>query len=305
MTRRTPRRRRAPAAEGGSFNRSSAVGLVLVGLLMGLAGALYYAWVLAPIVYTEVGPARFSDKYKREYIYLVSQSYAANGDWAQAEQRLKALEDPALNDRVGAQLEAYLREQQEPQVIQNLARLAQNLGVEGKVVALFAPTPSGLLPTETATPPPNSEPTLTPTITTTPSATATVTATPTAPPEPTATTRPNYRLLAQEPYCETGESVPLLVVETQDALLNQLAGVEVLVTWEGGEDHFFTGFQPERGAGYGDFEMTPGVSYTIQLADVSPQISGLRLEPCLNGAEGGWWLTFQNLRLRLTATPEP
>jgi hypothetical protein len=130
-------------------------------------------------------------------------------------------------------------------------------------------------------------------------------ATPTASPEPLPTARPNYRLLAQEPYCGTGESVSLLVVETQDALLNQLPGVEVLVTWDGGEDHFFTGFKPALGAGYGDFKMEPGVSYTIQLADGSPEISGLRLEPCSDGTDGGWWLTFQNLRVRLTPTPEP
>jgi hypothetical protein len=77
------------------------------------------------------------------------------------------------------------------------------------------------------------------------------------------------------------------------------------VTWEGGEDHFFTGFKPALGVGYGDFEMEPGISYTIQLADGSPEISGLRIEPCEDGADGGWWLTFQNLRVRLTATPEP
>lgn len=303
MTRRR-RRQQPPEAESGSLNRSSAAGLILLGLLIGLAGALYYAWVIAPIVYTEVDPSRFSDKYKQEYIYLVSQSYATDGDWTRAEQRLAALDAPALNELVAAQLETYLREQQEPQVIENLARLAQSLGVEGKAVALFAPTPAGPVSTDTPTPVANNEPTLVPTETRIPSATPEASATPTASPEPTSTPRPNYRLLAQDPYCERGESISLLVVETQDALLNQLAGVEVLVTWDGGEDHFFTGFNPPLGAGYGDFEMEPGVSYTIQLADGSPEISGLRIEPCTNGTDGGWWLTFQNLRLRLTPTPE-
>ena len=304
MTRRRRRQQSSPD-EGSSFNRASAAGLILLGLIIGLVMALYYAWVVAPIVYTEVGPSRFSDKYKLEYIYLVSQSYATDGDWAKAEQRLTVLEDPALNETVADLLEAYLREQQEPQVIENLARLAQSMGIEdNKAVALFAPTPAGQIPTETPTPDVTVEPTAVPTETPSPSATPEPSTTPTASPEPSPTARPNYRLLAQDAYCEKGDDVSLLVVETQDALLNQLPGVEVLVTWEGGEDHFFTGFKPKLGAGYGDFEMEPGVSYTIQLANGSPEISGLRIEPCTDGADGGWWLTFQNLRLRLTPTPE-
>ncbi|MBE2223619.1 MAG: hypothetical protein IAF02_18910 [Anaerolineae bacterium] len=304
MTRRR-RQSQPPVDENAAFSRMSAAGLILLGLIIGLVGALYYAWVVSPIVYTEVGPSRMSDKYKQEYIYLVSQSYAANGDWVQTENRLEALEDPALNETVAALLEAYLREQQDPLVIQNLARLAQGLGVEDKAVALFAPTPAGPMPTDTPTPAASLAETAVPTITVTPSLTPEPSTTPTSSPEPSPTARPNYRLLMQEPYCEKGEAISLLVVETQDALLNQLPGVEVLVTWEGGEDHFFTGFKPALGAGYGDFKMEPGVSYTIQLADGSPEISGLRIEPCADGADGGWWLTFQNLRLRLTATPEP
>ncbi|MFO7684204.1 MAG: hypothetical protein R6X34_29590, partial [Chloroflexota bacterium] len=141
MTRRQRRRRTQPLPENGrSLNRASAAGLILLGLIIGLAGALYYAWVVSPIVYTEVSPARFSERYKAEYLYLVSQSYAADGDWIRAEQRLAALEDPALNQTIADLLESYLREQQEPAVIENLARLAQQSGVEGKAVALFAPT---------------------------------------------------------------------------------------------------------------------------------------------------------------------
>ena len=302
MTRR--RRQQSPPDEGDSFNRPTTAGLILLGLLIGLVGALYYAWVVAPIVYTEVGPSRFSDAYKAEYIYLVSQSYAVNGNWARAEQRLLMLEDPDLNQTVAALLENYLREQQEPQVIENLAQLGQSLGVEDKAVALFAPTPSGVIPADTPTAAAPAEPTISPTETHTPSATPEPSATPTPSPQPSPTARPNYRLLAQEPTCEKGDPASLLVVETQDAMLNPLPGVEALVTWEGGEDHFFTGFKPALGAGYGDFKMEPGVSYTVQLADDSPEISGLRIEPCADGSDGGWWLTFQNLRLRLTPTPE-
>lgn len=304
MTRRRRRTQTIPDTNQ-SFSRSSAAGLILLGLIIGLAGALYYAWVISPIVYTEVDPSRLSDDHKVTYIYLVSQSYAADDDWAKAEQRLAALEDPELEQTVAALLETYLREQQKPQVIENLAYLAQGMGIEdNKAVALFAPTPDGPVPTDTPTPNATVEETAVPTATLTPSATPEPSTTPTPSPQPSPTPRPNYRLLAQDAFCEKGEDVALLVVETQDALLNQLPGIEVLVTWEGGEDRFHTGFKPALGAGYGDFKMELGTSYTIQLADGSPEISGLRIEPCEDGSDGGWWLTFQNLRIRLTPTPE-
>ncbi len=300
----TRRHRSQPLpTENRSVNRVSVAGLILLGLIVGLAGALYYAWVVAPIVYTNVVPARLSEAHRIEYIYLVSQSYAVNEDWERAEQRLLALEDPNLEQTVADLLETYLREQQDPQVIDHMANLAQGLGVEHRAVALFAPTPLGLQPTETPTPV-VTEPTVEPTVTLIPSATPEPSATATALPQPSPTARPNYRLLSQGAYCDKGEDVTLLVVETQDAMLNQLPGIEVLVTWEGGEDRFFTGFKPTFGAGYGDFEMVPGVSYTVQLMDGSPEISGLRIEPCADGANGGWWLTFQSLRIRLTPTPD-
>lgn len=304
MTRRRRRRQQPVAEDAPLLSRSSAVGLILLGVIIGLAGALYYAWVVSPIVYTGVTPSRLNEEHQIGYIYLVSQAYASDNDWEQASQRLDALEDPGLEQTVADLLEKYLREQQDPQVIENLAYLAQGLGVEDKAVALFAPTPVEIVPVETPTPLVSSEPTAVPTETLTPSMTPEPSTTSTPAPQPSPTPRPNYRLLAQNAYCEKGEDVLLLAVETQDAMLNQLPGVEVLVTWDGGEDRFFTGFKPESGAGYGDFRMEPGVSYTIQLVDGSPEISGLRIEPCEDGSNGGWWLTFQNLRLRLTPTPE-
>jgi len=297
------RRRHSHTPENVSpSSQISAVGLFLLGLIVGLGGALYYAWVVSPIVYVDASPARFSEKYKAEYIFLVSESYAANGDWEQASARLAALGDEALPDRVNAQLESYLRTQRPPADIEHLAQLAQKLGAEGTAVALFAP--EALTATETPAPVATEAPSPTPTITAVP--TNTPQPSPTAPPTttPTATPQPNYRLLSQERVCEGRTAVTRIEVETLDALLNQLPGVEIVVRWDGGEDHFFTGFKPETGAGYADFTMTPGVSYSVMLADGSPEISGLRLEPCDSGLDGGWRLTFQNLRVAL-ATPEP
>lgn len=307
MARRRPQQRRRQVRREIRLptERVSVAGLLFLGLILGLAGGLYYAWIAAPVQYTDASPARLSLKEKEEYIFLVSQSYAADEDWHRAEQRLAALDDPSIGRTVEGLLESYLRQRRPPEQIRNLSLLALELGVEGAVVALFAPTPlPGAAVVEAATPTPILPPT--PTGTNTPRPTLTPFATPVATHFllPSATPQLRYRLLAQQRLCYPDGSTPLIEVITQDALLNPLPGVEVLVNWDRGSDHFFTGFQPDEGPGYGDFSMSPDTSYTVSLADGSPEISGLRIEQCENGLEGGWELTFQNLIVRLRPTPE-
>ena len=64
---------------------------------------------------------------------------------------------------------------------------------------------------------------------------------------------------------------------------------------------FFTGFKPPLGEGAGDFAMSPDTSYTVVLAEGSPEVSGLRIETCADGSASGWQLTFQNLILEAGA----
>lgn len=302
-----PVRRRRPngsnrTAGNGRFTTPS---LFLLGLIIGLAGSLYYAWIVSPVIYTDASPARFSEPYKAEYIFLVSQSFAVNGSWEQTQRRLAALDDPALTQTVTDLLNRYVVQQRPPAEIRNLAVLAQQLGSAAPAVALFAPTPIGsVTPTPTITPPvilPTTEPSPTPlpTVTIRPTGTAV----PTLPPEPTS--QPTYRLLNQQQICRSAETPPSITVITLNALLNPLPGVEVRVRWDGGADQFFTGFKPSLGEGAGDFAMSPDTSYTIVLAEGSPEISGLRVETCANGQIGGWQLTFQNLILEAGTPPEP
>lgn len=302
-----PSRRRRSAPEPPAFSqeqgvRISIAGLLLVGLLMGLGIGLYYAWIVEPVVFVDASPARFSDSYKEEYLFLVSQNYAVTGNWEQAQERLAALDNPDLPQTVNALLERYLREQKPPQVVENLAALAQQAGAEGAAIALFAPTPlsgQSAPPTPSTTPTPISAETATPQPTNTPTRTPIPTPTPAATPIPSPTAQPVYRLLNQERVCGKTAVSPQIEVITYDALLNDLPGVEVIVTWDEGTDSFFTGFKPEQGAGYGDFTMQLDMSYSVRLADGSPEVSGLRIEPCTGDTVGGWRLTFQNMRLVL------
>jgi hypothetical protein len=301
--RRLPHGRRRASLPPPEEKRLSAASLLLIGLIIGLAGALYYAWLVDPVIYVDASPSRLRDDFKAEYIFLVSQSYAADGDWPRAQRRLNALADPDIGQAVAAELERALRQGESAAKARNLALLAAQLGVNSPAVAIFAPTPAAP-PVDTPTPT-LVAPTPTPTISPTPPPTLTPTATATATAVPSPTPRPAYRLLSQERVCPLNAPAPRIEVVTVNAFLQQEPGVAILVSWEGGLDRFYTGFQPELGAGYGDFLMSPDISYSVVLEVGSPAVSGLQIELCQeSGLPGGWRLTFQNLGLP-TPTPTP
>ena len=294
MSRRR-RRRQLPYSSGGDgrpfWQRISTPGWLFIGLIFGLGFGLYYAWVVAPIILVDSGPSRLSEDNKAKYIFLVSQSYAADANWALAQERLAALEDPNLSQSVNDLLETYVRDLESPAALRNMANLAQQLGAEGGAVAIFAPT-SDLIPTPTlaqqtlptlapsSTPFPTEQPVLTPTVS------------PTLP--PTRDIELVYQLLNQERICN-GKNPPQIEVITQDVFANDLGGVEVQVVWANGHDRFYTGFKPDVGSGYGDFAMESDISYTVFLPAGSPEISGLRVETCNDGSNGSWQLTFQKV----------
>ena len=76
-----------------------------------------------------------------------------------------------------------------------------------------------------------------------------------------------------------------------------MPGIEILITWEGGAENFFTGLKPELGNGYADYIMTPDITYTVQLRAGSDIASGLTAPTCQTPSGeaffGGIKLTFQ------------
>ena len=72
--------------------------------------------------------------------------------------------------------------------------------------------------------------------------------------------------------------------------------IELVVTWDEGENHFFTGLKPELGLGYADFVMTPSVVYSVRLADGGQPVNDLTAAECQaeDGSRfwGSWLLIF-------------
>jgi hypothetical protein len=273
--------------------RLSSASLAIIGLIIGAAAGLYYAWIVEPVVFTEASPARLNDRFQDEYVLLISQSYEADGDLEKAKERLIALGDPNVAERVANHFEESLRRGEPATVLKSLAILASRLGIQNPGISAFAPLPTSTpfsvsAATSTGTDTQiqeTQEPTTTPRPTLTPT------------PAPSATLVPAFRLLNREQLCDSFVPIERIEVIAVDSFLEPLPGAEVLVTWEDGSDHFFTGFQPELGLGYGDFAMNPGVIYTVEMADGSQLVGDLSIVQCdtFGGEQnGGWRLTFQN-----------
>lgn len=295
---------------------------LLTGLLIGAVLGLAYAWFYAPIQYVDASPALLSETYKDHYRVLISVAFAANGDLPRARARLKLLgdEDPARVLAIQAQ--RALAEKRPEYEINVLGLLAVSLS-EGNAPALVVPLspttppaatlaqvpPSPLPPTATTAGDASNEsassedvvdnsipalqfsstaaPTLRP-------STSTVTPLPTRTPTPTPGSP--FVLKDKSQVCDIKVRDPRIIINTLDAAGQPVPGVEVIVSWPGGEDRLFTGLKPELGLGYGDFQIVPGTSYSVHLAEGGELVQDLLSNECETRAGerfwGSWALLF-------------
>jgi hypothetical protein len=148
--------------------------------------------------------------------------------------------------------------------------------------------PASLTPTASATPDPDATATETPIPrpTRTPTLTRTATATPGGP----------FVLVSREKICTQVLSEPLIQIEANNLLNQPVPGALVIITWEDGEERFFTGLQPEKGLGYADFSPVVGVLYNVRLGEGGETAVDLDAVRCTQsgGADywGAWLLKF-------------
>jgi hypothetical protein len=292
---------------------------------------LGYAWLISPLQYVDTSPASLQDEFKEQYRALIAAAYTANGDLARAQARLVLLQDPTIADTLAAQAQRALAAGASADEVRALAQLAAVANAPPASVPTAAPltqfpTPTVLptetpviLPTVTLTSPATPTPTLTlppaetesvPSDTSTPqpetgtpgtpapvipTRTPSVTPIPSNTPTPVPTALSPFILDQRSLLCNPDILGPLLIIRTQ-AGDTGIPGVEIILNWAGGEEHFFTGLKPELGLGYADFAMSPDISYTLRLADGSQLITDLTAEQCTadNGDTiwGSWELIF-------------
>ena len=290
----------------------------LFALLAGLGMGLVYAWNISPARVTDAQPSVLRADFKDHYRSAIAAAYVATGDLSRAQARLSLLGDSDSIEALNAQAQRMLAINtggesfdEADQVVALASALDQN--------AANIPTATTTAPSAANTPEPVDTAIVVVTInaatSTFPASTSEVPAEPTetpptietqttsiaATPRPTRTFIPTagapFTLTGQESVCDPNLPDGLLQVLVFNSNRRQMPGIEILITWEGGAENFFTGLKPELGNGYADYIMSPDVIYTLQLRSGSDIASGLSIPTCqTTGGEtfsGGIKLTFQ------------
>jgi hypothetical protein len=255
---------------------------LVIGLLAGLAGGLYYAWFLNPVQFINVSPRQLNVEDQEEFIQLVAEAYLQDGDLDRAQARLAGLGLRDVVENLTTQADAVYLRGGDPSEIRALTTLAEALGGQPLAAELFSGTvaPTNAVTVTTPTPSPTGEqgnlftPSVTPeSITATPTF-----ALPTATPDVFANTE--FGLIEQETACVEGEGAGYIEVYVTDEEGNGIPAVEVLVEWADDQDTFFTGLKPGIDLGYGDFLMEADEVYSITLVGLGEPVLGLDSAGC-------------------------
>ena len=253
----------------------------------GMALGVLYSWVLAPVRYVDTTPDTLRTDFKDQFRSSIAASYAASGNIERARTRLALLGDPNTIEALNAQAQRMLATGDSFENIQQVAQLAVDLQVQSEIVVSTTVRPT--LP-QTRPPTQRSPQTGGSVETPTPQQsfdTPAAASSPTPRPTRTATPVPSrpFVLAGQDTLCDADLQEGLLQVIVIDARRRQVPGAEIVVTWDGGEEHFFTGFKPELGNGYADFVMQAGITYNVRVQEGGAPVSGVTPPSC-SASEG-------------------
>lgn len=277
----------------------------ILALAAGIGLGIFYAWTIAPVRYINTTPSSLRADFKDQYRILIAASYASTHDLVRAKSRLELLGDADPIQALTAQAQRMLAFGQPFDLVQQVAMLADDLqsgvaripptAITETNIGAELPTSTPAAPltgTETPPAPPIESPTSEIVSTIVP---LTITPRPTHTPTPTAGAP--FILLSNDKVCNANLTDGLMQISVIDSRHHQNPGVEIIITWDGGEEHFFTGFKPEIANGYADYVMQPNVTYTVRIAESGTPIPDLIAPTCTDASgqtyTGGLHLTFQ------------
>jgi hypothetical protein len=282
---------------------------IILALLLGVGLGLTYAWVISPVTYVDASPAILRVDFKDQYRSVIAASYASTYNLPRASERLKLLGD---NDPVGelsAQAQRMLAAGEPFEDVRPLAQLATDLQqgfasapITNVPIVEIVNTPTletpfvepTLVLTETFV---FDEPTLSfeQTLVIPEQPLTTSTPRPTSRPDPAA--GEPFTLVGQDTVCDPSQKEGLLKVILMDSRRRQVPGIKIIVTWNQGEDNFFTGLKPELGNGYADFFMQADTIYSVRVVEGGSFVPNITAPSCTDpdGVTymGGLLLTFQ------------
>lgn len=282
---------------------------IIITLLLGLGLGLAYSWLFSPLHVVDASPVALRADFKDAYRSAIAASYGATNNLARAQARLALLGDSNSLDALNSQAQRLIASGEFAQADQVVA-LA--IALENGTTVVAVPTVTSTVDntvavvkevTATLPPPPPDLPfqfTETPQ-STDPQIIDTQPVINTATPRPTRTLIPTvgapFTLIAQDTVCDATLPDGLLQVLVFNSNRRQIAGAKIIITWNSGEEQFFTGLKPEISHGYADYTMSPNIAYTVRLASGSDIASELTAPTCQTPSGetfiGGIKLTFQ------------
>lgn len=259
----------------------------LIGIALGVGLGLGYAWVLNPVVEYATEPWQLGPADRDQYMVAIALGFAGDGNLDRAVERMLALYPPnalALDPfqefadaACRLATTGYVDSNSGRRAIRSMMTFYQLQGKTGCADTLIPDInmqPTAVVQIELPTP------TLPPPATKTPTAPAGAgaAASPTPPRivVPTSAPQRDFVLANVSTFCDPDRS-GIIEVFVQDYDGVGIPGEAVRVRWDGGQDTFYTGLQPERGPGYADFQMEAGREYIIEMpgrSDPSAQALG-------------------------------
>jgi hypothetical protein len=115
--------------------------LPLLALLAGIAGGVYYGWVLNPVKFVDSAPASLRADYRTDYVLMVAESYHASQDEGTARQRLAVLSTESAASIAQAALQEAQRSGYAAADIELLQELTRALQASGPVPTAAGGTP--------------------------------------------------------------------------------------------------------------------------------------------------------------------
>lgn len=269
---------------------------LFVGLAVGLGIALVYTWAINPVIEYDTAPWQLGDEARDQYLALIALAYQHDRNLERAGERLQAFGYDKPGVEVARVACDFFRNAEDPALTAGLVSLARAYGEA--TCADIAMPPTRTPPGTVVIVVPTNTPTVTPTV---PTATPTkrpVQSQPTPTPTTTPTPTPAGSFVAASiaPFCNPRFS-GVLEITVREADGTGVPGVEVLVTWAGGSDRFFTGLLPGEDPGFANFVMEEGRAYRVQLPGRSDPTRELTTQPCDTEGEAvvfsGYAVIFQ------------
>jgi hypothetical protein len=231
----------------------------ILGAFLGLILILMF-----PVRLRDVSPSSLAPEYKEQYRLQTALAFAASGDIGRALARIELLSDPDPVRSLVSQAQIALANnntQREARALAGLAAAMDAVIANRSATAVAVDTPNPGQQGELATP------------------------------FETGDEGAFYVLRDQKLLCENAQQPPFLQLFVFNAQQNAQAGVQLTISSADGNDQFATGMKPEMGPGYAEYELTPGVVYTLSVNGVEA-IGGLQAAACETASGDPAWATW-------------